>query len=219
MPTGACDKGSEQAAGQNEQDVAKSRQASQRLVGRRLVKRFGKKLYSGTVTRWDAATGYLSIRYDDSDVEELSEDDLEPLLLPEGEGEGECKESETPPKRRRTEGAGGCGATREGKGESQDGMAPLRHGMTCLALSGFHTEQKRHYTDVIYRLKAAKSRKSDQHAWDDEVTHLVMPELRRMEKTVAAMAAGVWLLSANFLDCSLAEGRLLDEVRPPCHCL
>lgn len=50
-----------------------------------------------------------------------------------------------------------------------------------------------------------------------QVTHLVMPELKRMEKTVAAMAAGAWLLRAEYLDCSLVEGRLLaPEVQPSC---
>jgi len=81
----------------------------------------------------------------------------------------------------------------------------------CLALSGFHTEAKRRYTDAIHQLGAAKSRKSDSHAWDDEVTHLIMPELRRGEKSLAGMAAGAWLLSCEFLDVSLMEGHLQQE--------
>eukprot|EP00951_Prasinocladus_malaysianus_P011429 scaffold84372_cov20-Prasinocladus_malaysianus.AAC.2 len=44
-----------------------------------------------------------------------------------------------------------------------------------------------------------------------QITHLVMPCLKRNEKALAAMAAGVWLLRGEFLDSSLVEGRVQDE--------
>lgn len=92
---------------------------------------------------------------------------LEALLIPEGPGEPE------PPAKRRKAAAAGSGKTNkavDGTGDraaNADGR--LQRSEPCLALSGFHTDTKRHYTDVIHRLGASKSRKSDLHAWDKEV--------------------------------------------------
>ena len=52
--------------------------------------------------------------------------------------------------------------------------------------------------------------------WDARVTHVVAPELRRTVKTLAAFAAGAWVLRTSFLDTSGRAHTLVEPVSSPC---
>lgn len=47
------------------------------------------------------------------------------------------------------------------------------------------------------------------------MTHVVAPELRRAVKTLAAFAAGVWVLRTSFLDASGRARALVEPVSSP----
>ena len=52
--------------------------------------------------------------------------------------------------------------------------------------------------------------------WEDETTRVVAPSLKRVAKVLAALAAGTWILSTEFLDASHAARTLVE---PVCHML
>ncbi len=54
--------------------------------------------------------------------------------------------------------------------------------------------------------------------WEERVTHVVAPSLKRVAKVLAAMAAGAWIVSTEFLTASHAAHTLVDPVLPiPSH--
>ena len=48
------------------------------------------------------------------------------------------------------------------------------------------------------------------------MTHVVAPSLKRVAKVLAALAAGTWIVSTEFLDASHAARTLVE---PVCHLL
>lgn len=58
--------------------------------------------------------------------------------------------------------------TKGGKASMAEEPVPSRSRMV-VALSGFHTESRRQYTDAIFRLGVQKSLKSDKQMWEHEV--------------------------------------------------
>ncbi len=46
------------------------------------------------------------------------------------------------------------------------------------------------------------------------MTHVVAPSLKRVAKVLAAMAAGAWIVSTEFLTASHAARALVDPVLP-----
>ena len=48
--------------------------------------------------------------------------------------------------------------------------------------------------------------------WEDRVTHVVAPSLKRVAKVLAALAAGTWIVSTEFLDASHAARTLVEPV-------
>ena len=48
--------------------------------------------------------------------------------------------------------------------------------------------------------------------WDARVTHVVAPELRRAVKTLAAFAAGVWVLRTTYVEASARARALVEPV-------
>ncbi|KAH9306651.1 hypothetical protein KI387_011055 [Taxus chinensis] len=76
-------------------------------------------------------------------------------------------------------------------------------------LSG-HRLQRKAFQQLIKGLGGKLLR--DSHNWSYQATHLVVPEpLRRTEKFFAAVAAGRWVLTTDYLTESKQAGRFLDE--------
>ena len=50
--------------------------------------------------------------------------------------------------------------------------------------------------------------------WEERVTHVVAPSLKRVAKVLAAMAAGAWVVSTEYLTASRAAHALVDPVLP-----
>ncbi len=59
----------------------------------------------------------------------------------------------------------------------------------------------------------AHTRLRARRRWDARVTHVVTPELRRAVKTLAAFAAGAWVLRTSFLEASAHAHMLVEPVR------
>ena len=49
--------------------------------------------------------------------------------------------------------------------------------------------------------------------WRPEITHVVLPSLVRSVKSLAGMAAGRWILHADFVEASASAEALIDPVR------
>ena len=50
--------------------------------------------------------------------------------------------------------------------------------------------------------------------WEDRVTHVAAPSLKRVAKVLAAMAAGAWVVSTEFISASHAARALVEPVLP-----
>jgi hypothetical protein len=77
-----------------------------------------------------------------------------------------------------------------------------------VALSSMHSDERQRHAATLRRLRVRCLPSS--HDWQDGTTHVVQPELKRSEKSLAGMAAGVWLVRQQWLADSSAAGRLLD---------
>jgi hypothetical protein len=71
-----------------------------------------------------------------------------------------------------------------------------------------HSDERQRHAATLRRLRVRCLPSS--HDWQDGTTHVVQPELKRSEKSLAGMAAGVWLVRQQWLADSSAAGRLLD---------
>lgn len=88
---------------------------------------------------------------------------------------------------------------------------------TCVVLSCMHTDQQQAQTRLLKRLgipAASIVSGKATHRWDARATHVVMPTLKRVTKSMAGMAAGCWLVSMSYIEDSAEKGELLDPVRP-----
>ncbi len=54
---------------------------SESYVGRCIQKQFGKDIYSGTITAWDAEDNLYHVRYDDGDSEDLTDGEMQLCLI------------------------------------------------------------------------------------------------------------------------------------------
>lgn len=78
-----------------------------------------------------------------------------------------------------------------------------------------HTDQQLTQTRLLKSLGIPAGRivsGKSTHRWDTRATHVVMPSLKRVTKSMAGMAAGCWLVSSRFVEDSAAKGELLDPV-------
>ena len=64
----------------------------------------------------------------------------------------------------------------------------------------------------VMRHKWPSIRLSECCRWEDRVTHVVAPSLKRVAKVLAALAAGTWIVSTEFLDASHAARTLVEPV-------
>jgi hypothetical protein len=71
-----------------------------------------------------------------------------------------------------------------------------------------HSDERQHYAAILRRLRVRCLTSS--HDWQDSTTHIVQPELKRTEKSLAGMAAGVWLVKQQWLTDSSTAGQLRD---------
>ncbi|XP_057823071.2 BRCT domain-containing protein At4g02110 isoform X2 [Cryptomeria japonica] len=79
----------------------------------------------------------------------------------------------------------------------------------CFLLSG-HRLQRKEFQQLVKNLGGKLLK--DSHNWSYQATHLVVPEpLRRTEKFFAAVAAGRWVLTTDYLTASKQAGRFLNE--------
>ncbi|CAD7701523.1 unnamed protein product [Ostreobium quekettii] len=81
-----------------------------------------------------------------------------------------------------------------------------------VALSGVRTSQRLRYIGVLSGLhvRCASGSYDLKHQWNDQITHVVLPELKRNEKAVCGMAAGKWLVSTDYVEACAKQQRLLD---------
>ena len=78
-----------------------------------------------------------------------------------------------------------------------------------------HTDQQLAQTRLLKGLGVPASsivRGKATHRWDPRATHVVIPTLKRVTKSMAGMAAGCWLVSMGFVEDSATKGELLDPV-------
>jgi hypothetical protein len=75
-------------------------------------------------------------------------------------------------------------------------------------LSAITASEKAHLTKHLVSLGASIS---DQVEWDPTVTHLVVKQVTKSEKYLAACAAGVWILRPNYIDMCATAGQFLSE--------
>jgi hypothetical protein len=77
-----------------------------------------------------------------------------------------------------------------------------------VALAGMHTDTREEHAATLRALRVRCLR--NVHEWQGDITHVVVADLQRSEKTLAAMAAGAWLVGQQWLADSRASGQLLD---------
>eukprot|EP00873_Tetraselmis_striata_P021958 jgi/Tetstr1/442222/TSEL_003178.t1 len=198
--------------------------AQSRLLGRRVAARAGRRLRNGTVVAWDDAQQLFRVKFDGHEAEEALDEAQVTGLLVDGDNEaeqdasGEKPSAASPPPAKKAK--TGRAPAKKGSKKAAAQLAPAeaaaeepeaRPAAAPKAAAAAATKTKGGQSEHGGGARAQQSLKSDKQMWEHEVTHLVAPSLRRMEKTVAAMATGAWLLSAAFLDSSLMEGRVLDE--------
>ncbi|GLC76168.1 hypothetical protein PLESTF_001745400 [Pleodorina starrii] len=73
------------------------------------------------------------------------------------------------------------------------------------ALSGFNAEERARYGATLKALHL--SYVPINNDWDPRINALLAPSLKRSDKTVCAMAAGAWLLRADYLAASQAQAQ------------
>ena len=89
----------------------------------------------------------------------------------------------------------------------------------CCSWEGTATEWWRlehmasHQLDAMHHVWPS-TRMRDCCRREDETTRVVAPSLKRVAKVLAALAAGTWILSTEFLDASHAARTLVE---PVCH--
>lgn len=79
-----------------------------------------------------------------------------------------------------------------------------------------HTAEQQKHTRVLKQLGIPAShivRGNDTHGWDARATHVVMPVLKRVTKSLGAMAAGCWLVGVGYVEQSAARGAFQHPVR------
>ena len=81
-----------------------------------------------------------------------------------------------------------------------------------LSLSGMHTWQK-DYCAPMARHLGLRLERTREHQWRPHITHIVTSQVRRCEKILAGMAAGVWILGSTWLEESHSKGEVLPEDR------
>ena len=81
-----------------------------------------------------------------------------------------------------------------------------------LSLSGMHTWQKDYCTPMARHL-GLRLERTREHQWRPHITHIVTSQVRRCEKILAGLAAGVWILGSTWLEESHSEGQVLPEDR------
>ena len=79
-----------------------------------------------------------------------------------------------------------------------------------LSLSGMHTWQKEYCTPMARHL-GLRLERTREHQWRPHITHIVTSQVRRCEKILAGMAAGVWVLGSPWLEESHSKGKVLPE--------
>ncbi len=86
----------------------------------------------------------------------------------------------------------------------------------CIVLSGMHTAEQQKTTRLLKQLGMPADyivRGNDTHGWDVRATHVVMPVLKRVTKSLGAMAAGCWLVSSAFVEESAKRRAFQHPVR------
>ncbi|GAB4815121.1 hypothetical protein N2152v2_002167 [Parachlorella kessleri] len=81
----------------------------------------------------------------------------------------------------------------------------------CLALSGFSTKEQKELSAVLEALKVKCVLGKRSHNWNPSVTHVVAPGLKRNQKCMAGLAAGLWLVGREYVAACSAAG---DMVAP-----
>ena len=79
-----------------------------------------------------------------------------------------------------------------------------------VSLSGMHTWQK-DYCAPMARGLGLRLERTREHQWRSQITHIVASQVRRCEKILAGMAAGVWILGSPWLEESHSKGEVLPE--------
>lgn len=54
---------------------------------------------------------------------------------------------------------------------------------------------------------------TDPHSYDTKITHIIIEELKRNDKTMCGMAAGNWIMDAKFVEQCGIEKKLLEPVQ------
>ena len=91
--------------------------------------------------------------------------------------------------------------------------APRPSRRPFFAVGGLHSADAAAAVASLRRLGVTAEGGAAAHAWRTGTTHVLEPTLRRSLKTLAAMAAGAWVLDARYAADSAAAGRLLPEGR------
>ena len=91
--------------------------------------------------------------------------------------------------------------------------APRQNRRPFFAVGGLHSADAAAAVASLRRLGVTAEGGAAAHAWRTGTTHVLEPTLRRSLKTLAAMAAGAWVLDARYAADSAAAGRLLPEGR------
>ncbi len=84
-----------------------------------------------------------------------------------------------------------------------------------VALSGMHTRERDQSAALLTRLRISCLK--SKHQGQAGTTHIVSPDLRRYEKSVCGLAAGVWLVGTGFLNACKAAGKLADPLPHELH--
>ena len=81
-----------------------------------------------------------------------------------------------------------------------------------IALSGMHTPQQKELCEKLSKLKNIEiTSGSNSHDWQPDFTHVIAPAVLRNQKCLAALAAGVWLVSPAFATACFKAKKLVDE--------
>jgi hypothetical protein len=72
---------------------------------------------------------------------------------------------------------------------SATARSPAAAGPAVVSLSGLHTDERQHLAAALHKLPGARCL-AFEHTFEPGTTHVVMPELKRSDKTLSAMAAG-----------------------------
>jgi hypothetical protein len=125
------------------------------------------------------------------------------------EGNGEAPAAGTAAAGNTAAATPGAAASRKQRQQHQQQQQQQQLPEVLVTLSGMHSDTRQQHAAVLRQLKVRCKGKSDSHDWQQGTTHVVLPSLRRSEKALAAMAAGVWLVREQWVVDSGRAGKLL----------